>query len=378
MSTVLDETKNEGQVMSPVGIVTMILDAVQYTGKSVLTKTIMEPSFGKGAFLLEIVSRIIHEGKDEGKSAEEIRDIIQSHVYGIEKDKKLYDETVQKLNELLIAHDIPLPSWSNLRCGDTLLIYQDYIGKMDICSVNPPYFRIQRISTAYRNIIKNLQFTEGTIDLYIVFYEIGIQMLKEESGRLAYITPNSFLRNASQKKFRNYLVDQRLLAAIYDFKDSRLFDADTYTCICVLDKNAERTTKDVVEYREYNMYKMTVSNVIQYDYFRNQLRDSAWNLSSENDIEYLQQNAKRPIKIKNIAIVQNGIVTNRNSVYVGRAWLDRNCIKPYTGKHTDKKKIVWFNGSQMPRSLYGSGHLTFLSAFRHLFLLMIIGYHRIA
>lgn len=42
MSTVLDETKNEGQVMSPVGIVTMILDAVQYTGKSVLTKTIME------------------------------------------------------------------------------------------------------------------------------------------------------------------------------------------------------------------------------------------------------------------------------------------------------------------------------------------------
>ena len=184
MSTVLDETKNEGQVMSPVGIVTMILDAVQYTGKSVLTKTIMEPSFGKGAFLLEIVSRIIHEGKDEGKSAEEIRDIIQSHVYGIEKDKKLYDETVQKLNELLIAHDIPLPSWSNLRCGDTLLIYQDYIGKMDICSGNPPYFRIQRISTAYRNIIKNLQFTEGTIDLYIVFYEIGIQMLKEESGRL--------------------------------------------------------------------------------------------------------------------------------------------------------------------------------------------------
>ena len=259
-----------------------------------------------------------------------------------------------------------------------MLIYQDYIGKMDICSGNPPYFRIQRISTAYRNIIKNLQFTEGTIDLYIVFYEIGIQMLKEESGRLAYITPNSFLRNASQKKFRNYLVDQRLLAAIYDFKDSRLFDADTYTCICVLDKNAERTTKDVVEYREYNMYKMTVSNVIQYDYFRNQLRDSAWNLSSENDIEYLQQNAKRPIKIKNIAIVQNGIVTNRNSVYVGRAWLDRNCIKPYTGKHTDKKKIVWFNGSQMPRSLYGSGHLTFLSAFRHLFLLMIIGYHRIA
>ena len=75
-------------------------------------------------------------------------------------------------------------------------------------------------------------------------------MLKKESGRLAYITPNSFLRNTSQKKFRNYLVNEGLLDAIYDFKDSKIFDADTYTCICVIDKNAERITKDVVEYRE--------------------------------------------------------------------------------------------------------------------------------
>ena len=351
MSTVLDETKIEGQVFTPVGIVSMILDSVQYTGKVVLTKTIMEPSFGKGAFLIEIISRIIHEGKAERKSAEEIRDIIQSQVYGIEKDEKLHDEAISRLNELLTAHDIPLPSWSNLRCGDTLFLYQDYIGKMDICTGNPPFIRIQKIATTYRDVVKNFQFADGTTDLYIVFYEIGIRMLKEGSGRLAYITPNSFLRNASQKKFRNYLVNQRLLAAIYDFKDSKIFDAATYTCICVIDKNSERVTKDVIEYREYSMYKMTVNNVIQYDYFRNQLRDSAWNLSSEDDILYLQQNAKRPIKIKNLATVQNGIVTNRDSVYVGKAWLDRDCTEPYTGKHTDKKKIVWFNGHKIESTI---------------------------
>lgn len=351
MYTVLDETKTEGQVFTPVGIVTMILDAVQYTGKSVLTKTIMEPSFGKGAFLIEIVSRIIREGKAEGKSAEEIRDIIQSHVYGIEKDEKLYDEAISRLNELVTVHNIPLPKWKNLRCGDTLLLYQDYIGKMDICSGNPPYLRIHNISTAYRDVVKNFNFADGITDLYIVFYEIGIQMLKEGSGRLAYITPNSFLRNTSQKKFRNYLVDQRLLAAIYDFKDSKIFDADTYTCICVIDKNAERITKDVIEYREYDLYKMTVSNVIQYDYFRNQLRGSAWNLSSEDDISYLQQNAKRPIKLKSIATVQNGIVTNRDSVYVGRAWLDKDRTEPYTGKHTDKEKIVWFHGHKVESTI---------------------------
>lgn len=347
----IDETKTEGQVFTSTGIVTMILDSVRYIGKSVLTKTIMEPSFGKGAFLIEIVSRIIHEGRAEGKSANEIKEIIEKCVYGIEKDEDLYREAIQKLNELLMTYDIPLPSWSNLINGDTLLVYDNYIGKMDICIGNPPYVRIHNIENQYRDVVKNFTFADGTTDLYIIFYEIGIQMLKEESGRLAYITPNSFLRNTSQKKFRNYLVNEGLLDAIYDFKDSKIFDADTYTCICVIDKNAERTTKDVVEYREYNMYKMTLNNTIKYEYFRNQLQDSAWNLSSEEDILYLQQNAKRPIKIKSIATVQNGIATNRDSVYVGKAWLDKDCTEPYMGKHTDKKKIVYFNGHKVESTI---------------------------
>ena len=347
----IDETKTEGQVFTPTDIVTMILDSVRYTGKSVLTKTIMEPSFGKGAFLIEIVSRIIHEGRAEGKSANEIKEIIEKCVYGIEKDEDLYRETIQKLNELLMAYDISLPSWSNLINGDTLLVYDNYIGKMDICIGNPPYVRIHNIEKQYRDVVKNFTFADGTTDLYIIFYEIGIQMLKEESGRLAYITPNSFLRNTSQKKFRNYLVNEGLLDAIYDFKDSKIFDADTYTCICVIDKNAERITKDVVEYREYNMYKMTLNNTIKYEYFRNQLQDSAWNLSSEEDILYLQQNAKRHIKIKSIATVQNGIATNRDSVYVGKAWLDKDCTEPYMGKHTDKKKIVYFNGHNVESTI---------------------------
>ena len=347
----IDETKTEGQVFTPTDIVTMILDSVRYTGKSALTKTIMEPSFGKGAFLIEIVSRIIYEGRAEGKSENEIKEIIEKCVYGIEKDEDLYREAIQKLNELLMTYDIPLPSWSNLINGDTLLVYDNYIGKMDICIGNPPYVRIHNIEKQYRDVVKNFTFADGTTDLYIIFYEIGIQMLKEESGRLAYITPNSFLRNTSQKKFRNYLVNEGLLDAIYDFKDSKIFDADTYTCICVIDKNAERITKDVVEYREYNMYKMTLNNTIKYEYFRNQLQDSAWNLSSEEDILYLQQNAKRPIKIKSIATVQNGIATNRDSVYVGKAWLDKDCTEPYMGKHTDKKKIVYFNGHNVETTI---------------------------
>ena len=347
----VETAKAKGQIFTPVKIVSMILDTVQYTGETVLTKTIMEPSFGKGAFLLEIVSRIIQEGKARQKTALEIREIIEQNVFGIEKDKDLYDKAILELNQILTEHHIPLPSWSNLLCGDTLLLYQNYIGKMNFCVGNPPYVRIRNIMNEYRNTVKNFSLTKGTTDMYVVFYEIGIQILKENSGRLAYITPNSFLRNTSQKKFRNYLVDHKLLTAIYDFKDSKIFDVDTYTCICVIDKNKNRLAKDTVECREYRMYDMIANSKIPYAYFQNQLHNAAWNFSSEEDVMFLQQNSKRQVKIKDIAIVQNGISTNKNSIYIGKVWLDKDCTKPYMGKHTDKQQLVYFNDYEIESTI---------------------------
>ena len=54
--------------MTPEPITTMILDTIGYTGQQILTKTIMEPSFGDGSFLVSIVQRIIIEGERAGLS----------------------------------------------------------------------------------------------------------------------------------------------------------------------------------------------------------------------------------------------------------------------------------------------------------------------
>lgn len=66
----MDNKKAEGQYMTPDGIVSMILNNIGYTEQHVLTKTIMEPSFGDGAFLINIVQRIITEGKKAGLTEE--------------------------------------------------------------------------------------------------------------------------------------------------------------------------------------------------------------------------------------------------------------------------------------------------------------------
>ena len=55
----MESRKEKGQYITPEKIVVMILDDIGYAGDKVLTKKIMEPSFGDGAFLSEIIKRII-------------------------------------------------------------------------------------------------------------------------------------------------------------------------------------------------------------------------------------------------------------------------------------------------------------------------------
>lgn len=54
----MTDKKKEGQYMTPDGIVSMILNNIGYTENHVLTRKIMEPSFGDGAFLINIVQLI--------------------------------------------------------------------------------------------------------------------------------------------------------------------------------------------------------------------------------------------------------------------------------------------------------------------------------
>lgn len=83
MSNDISIRKNKGQYMTPEPIITMILDTIGYTGPQILTKTIMEPSFGDGSFLVSIVQRIIIEGERAGLSKSEIAQIVDNHIFGI-------------------------------------------------------------------------------------------------------------------------------------------------------------------------------------------------------------------------------------------------------------------------------------------------------
>lgn len=328
--------KNQGQYMTPNKIVEIILENIEY--KDILNKTIMEPSFGEGVFLLNILEKIIEKSREKNLSNETIIKIIKNNIYGIEKDKILYKKTIDSLNSKLEEYHISKIDWTkNLLCGDTLLLYSKFENKFDYVVGNPPFVRIHNIDNKYRKVFDKFQFTNGMIDLYIIFYEIGIKMLND-TGKLGFISPNSFLKNTSQQTFRNYLIKNKYLSKIYDFKTSKIFlDASTYTCICILDKNMANS--DDIIYKEYDMYNIELTELFTYEEFEKIFINKSWNLGSKENSKFLEKNEKCKKKIKDIATVQNGITTNKDDVFIHKIFLDKELTIPF---NNESQAVVYF------------------------------------
>ena len=62
----MNNRKQEGQYMTPKWVVDIVLDSISYSGIAILDKTIIEPSFGTGVFLVKIAERLVKAGREAG------------------------------------------------------------------------------------------------------------------------------------------------------------------------------------------------------------------------------------------------------------------------------------------------------------------------
>jgi adenine-specific DNA-methyltransferase len=96
----------------------------------------------------------------------------------------------------------------------------------DIVIGNPPYVSIGNMESSHKNALKTAfpDVASGRADLYVYFYQKGLNLLRE-GGRLAYITPNKFMRAGYGEKLRGVLSSKTRLEMLADFGNLPVFDA---------------------------------------------------------------------------------------------------------------------------------------------------------
>ena len=222
--------KETGRIYTPAYIVDNILNMSGYFGKKILKKHVIDNSCGDGAFLCQIVDRYCQEALKSQIDIEDIKNELSFFIHGIEINLIERNKCVQNVSKVAANHGVSGVNW-DIVCADSLSI-DLYNGKMDFVLGNPPYVRVHNLGANFEKT-KSFSFSQnGMTDLFIVFFEIGLNMLSE-NGVLGYITPSSYFNSLAGSYLRRYLADNNLIKYVLDLKHYQAFDATAYTAITI-------------------------------------------------------------------------------------------------------------------------------------------------
>lgn len=113
----------------------------------------------------------------------------------------------------------------------------------DIVIGNPPYVNIEKIDQSIKDNISKFKTAYQKYDLYVLFYEIGLNLLKGK-GILSFITSNKFLSQGYGLKLRQEFLLHRI-DQIVNFNYDIFESATVRTCIVQVSKTSPSVTHNI-------------------------------------------------------------------------------------------------------------------------------------
>ena len=232
----MSKGKSLGQIFTPDYLVRDILDVAGYKPtKVILKKHVIDNSCGDGAFLKEVVQRYCQAATKAQLCATVLKKDLETFVHGIELDEQAYHACISNLNKIAASFSLTKVAW-DVRHANTLDV-DAYDGKMDFVIGNPPYVRVHNLEDNLRRIKRYRFCSGGMTDLYLVFYEIGLRMLKT-CGKLCYIAPSSWINSLAGHNMREFAMETGWLREIIDLGHFQPFNATAYTAIVLFERSA--------------------------------------------------------------------------------------------------------------------------------------------
>ena len=212
-----------------------------------LNLKILDPACGSGAFLNQALEFLIEEHKSLQLDFLKLgnifmtynieESILENNLYGVDINEgaveiaklSLWLRTATKGRSLTTLAD-------KIKVANSLLDMPFGQGSFDIVIGNPPYVRQESIKEQKPALKERYSTFVGTADLFVYFYELGLDMLKM-GGVKGYICSNKFFRAKYGQKLREMILTQTTIQSIVDFNSVKVFeDATVDSAITILQK----------------------------------------------------------------------------------------------------------------------------------------------
>jgi hypothetical protein len=235
--------------------------------------TVCDPACGSGAFLIAAYDwfeerrmgllddlsfqdpdALECQGGREDWRAASARQILQHNLYGVDlapesieiarlslwirtarKDQTLTDLTHNILQGNSIVADRALDDRAFAWRESFPEVFER--GGFDAVVGNPPYVRQERLGLIKPYLEQNYRAYHGMADLFVYFYERGLDLLKP-GGRLAFVVTNKWLKSGYGEPLRRLYAEHAWVESVVDFGHAKPFfkDADVFPCFLVARK----------------------------------------------------------------------------------------------------------------------------------------------
>lgn len=192
------------------------------------TVNIVDPAIGDGELLVSLIDKLIESG------------VKHVNAYGFDTNKQSIAITKKRLESMypnvtlyLIAGDF-LELCIKKKADDPSV---EHIPKFDMLIANPPYIRTQVLGADKSQELSKQFGLKGRLDIYQAFL-VGMNAVLHENSVAGVIVSNRFLTTKGTGEFRSKLYSQFRLLEIWDFGDTRIFEAAVLPAVMTLKPTA--------------------------------------------------------------------------------------------------------------------------------------------
>lgn len=239
--------EERGAIFTRREVVEFILDLAGYTPDRPLhARSLLEPSFGDGDFLLIAIERLLTAWRSHSPHRQTAD--LAAAIRAVELHKGSFNATSDKVLELL--RQAAIPDTEAQALVDTWLVRGDFLltdlpDRFDYVVGNPPYVRQELIPdpliAEYR---ARYQTVFDRADIYIPFIERSLQLL-HEGGALGFICADRWMKNRYGGPLREMIARSYRLKFYVDMVDTPAFHSDViaYPAITIITREKPAPTR---------------------------------------------------------------------------------------------------------------------------------------